>query len=156
VKTEPKLHKRLPHIEIPEHTYFITFRTHQYRILNSEEKDIICDVIDFNKGIKYDLISYVILPDHVHVILTPLRGKEDFHRIQDIIKSIKGFSAYRINEVSREKGSIWQAGYFDKVIRDENDLLKKLQYIVNNPLKADVVENIESYKWIYVRDYLER
>ena len=72
------------------------------------------------------------------------------------MKSIKGFSAHKINEQSGEKGDIWQAGYFDKIIRDENDLLIKIKYIINNPIRATLVETIEKYKWIFVKDYIER
>jgi len=156
VKKENNEYKKLPHIEVPGHPYFISFRTKQSRIFNSKEKDIIFETIKFHNGKKYYLISFVIMSDHVHLMLNPLEKEDGFYDMSEIMHSVKSYSSQRINKMNNQKGNIWQADYYDKIIWSEKDLLTKLNYIIYNPVKSKLVEYFEEYKWLYVKDFLER
>ena len=69
------------------------------------------------------------MPNHVHVVLMPY-GE---WMVQDIIKSIKHYSALCINRLLGRVGQVWQKESFDRIIRDEQHYLNILKYIYNNP-----------------------
>ena len=78
---------------------------------------------------RYVLLALVVMPNHVHALLTPCEG----HDVIATIGRIKGFTASRINKVIGGKGEFWQRDSFDRILRNEMDFDAKLQYIINNP-----------------------
>ena len=66
---------------------------------------------------------------------------------------IKRGTAYQINQNLHTKGPVWQAGYYEHVIRDEKDLKWRLDYIHKNPLAAGLTENLGNYKFSSFRNY---
>ncbi len=78
------------------------------------------------------LIAWVIMPNHVHVLLTPLKG----FSLSQTMQSIKSVSGHKINKVLGRTGSVWQPDYFDRYIRDADHFARALTYIENNPVKA--------------------
>jgi putative transposase len=85
-------------------------------------------------GNRYELASYVIMPNHVHLIARPLTGEED--ALEDILQSWKQFTAKRINGRSAASGAVWQEESFDRIVRDEEHLYRCLQYIGTNAARA--------------------
>jgi REP element-mobilizing transposase RayT len=81
--------------------------------------------------------------DHVHVIVQPLA---DF-RLEKIVQAWKSVSAHRINRLLEETGPVWQPEYLDRIIRDEEELLQKCEYVLNNPAKR--WPEISDYLWVY-------
>ena len=77
----------------------------------------------------YYLHAFVIMPNHVHVLLTPNREV----LVQDIVKTWKTFSARQINRLTNKKGSLWESSCFDHMIRNADEYRKKLEYIIANP-----------------------
>jgi putative transposase len=100
----------------------------------------------------YYLYAVIIMPDHVHLILTP---KEDYS-LSRIMKGIKGKSARRINENRNEKGSVWQDESFDRILRNEEELFEKLHYMLNNPFKAGLTDDPWNYHGWYFNEKLKR
>ena len=92
-------------------------------------------------GKSCDINAWVIMPNHVHVLLRPLEG----HDLAGIMKRIKGVSARKINQFTGREGTVWQSDYFDRFIRDEDDFLRKIYYIENNPVKAGLVT--DAWEW---------
>ncbi|MCI0556748.1 MAG: transposase [Anaerolineae bacterium] len=86
---------------------------------------------------RYTLHAWVIMPNHVHVLLTP--GKDE--SLSGIIHSWKSFTAKRANVILGRQGSFWQREYFDRKIRDERHLNDAIVYIHNNPLQAGLCED---------------
>jgi REP element-mobilizing transposase RayT len=150
-----RIYKRnLPHWEQPGSVYFITFRTSKGIILFDKSKDIIFEANLFHNNKKYKFYAIVILKDHVHIILQPLeKTKDAYYSIREITHSIKSFSANKINRQLQRKGSVWLDESFDRIIRNEKEFIQKLNYVVNNPIKSNLVENIEDYKWIYIEGW---
>lgn len=66
----------------------------------------------------------------MHLIIIP-RGKN----ISECMKSIKGFSARKINSLLRRNGSIWESGFCDYVLGSEEKVLTRMRYIEDNPLR---------------------
>lgn len=86
-------------------------------------------------GTRYQLGAFVIMPNHVHVLVRPLAG----HPLDQITKGWKGVSARLINKmVSRRGQTLWQDESYDAIVRDEKHLFRIVQYIGNNPSKANL------------------
>jgi putative transposase len=148
---ELKVYKRyLPHWEIPGSVYFVTFKTIEGYKLSDLAKDITFNSIKFHDGKKYKLFTCVIMETHAHVILQPLKESEDnYFSLAQIMHSIKSYSSHKINRKMNLKGNIWLDENYDRIIRDDNDIFEKRQYIINNPQKAGLVENPEEYRWFF-------
>jgi REP element-mobilizing transposase RayT len=131
---------------LSEAIYFVTWRLYPKQLnLIPEEKEVITSALKHFDGERYELLAYVVMHNHVHVMVTP-RAE---HRLQDIIFSWKSFTAYFLQRKFQRKDSIWQDEYFDSIVRDEVEFLEKAQYILNNPLKG--WPDIEEYKWVWVK-----
>ena len=83
-------------------------------------------------GERYLLGSYVIMPNHAHLIVTPL-GNYD---LTSILHSWKSYSAKEINRLTNRKGALWQDESFDHIIRSFEQLAYFEKYIEENPRKA--------------------
>ncbi|MDQ3023317.1 MAG: Mur ligase family protein, partial [bacterium] len=141
-----RYYRRLPHWRMTGSTYWVTWRLHQQRSsLSSSARELLAESLHHFDTERYDLTGYVVMDDHVHVVVKPKPGFE----LQDIVKSWKAVSAAQINKAEETMGQVWQDGYFDRIIRSEEELFEKLQYIENNPKKR--WPDIESYKWYYCK-----
>ena len=99
----------------------------------------------------------MILPDHLHMIITPRHAKD----YPKIVRAIKynfsvGADCHRTDikneeqSIARHKKGlkpIWQKRYYEHTIRDEKDYLRCLEYMKNNPIKHGVVENVEEWEY---------
>jgi putative transposase len=96
------------------------------------------------------LFACVVMDDHVHMILLPLeKANGEYYSISEIMHSIKSYSANRIQRLSGVIGSVWMDENYDRVVRDEEDLKEKLNYILNNPLKSGLADSPENYRWLF-------
>jgi putative transposase len=142
--------RHLPHWTAPSAIYFITFRTLR-TTLSDGEIEIVLDHIKSGQQKYYKLIAAVIMPDHVHALLSPNVGYD----LNRIMKGVKGVSARKINKIRGTLGSIWQDESFDRIIRNETELIEKLTYMLNNPVKKGLVEDGFKYHgWYINEDYL--
>ena len=142
--------RNLPHFEQTGSVYFITFKTTEGFTLSDAAKDITFASIKFHEGKKYRLYACVVMETHVHSILQPLEeSKGSFHSIAQIMHSIKSYSANRIQRLLNKKGNVWLDENYDRIIRDDEEYLEKLNYVVNNPLQGGVVDKPEDYRWLF-------
>ncbi len=89
-------------------------------------------ILRFHDGSHYALGAFVVMPNHVHLIVTPLGD----HRLADILQNWKSVSAHRINRLAARTGPLWQDESFDHIVRDEEHLEKFTAYIERNPGQA--------------------
>jgi REP element-mobilizing transposase RayT len=89
-------------------------------------------------GNRYELGAYVVMPNHVHLIVRPMDVEDD--ALELILKSWKQFSARRINTATGGRGMLWQQESFDRIVRDAEHLYRALQYIGRNPDKAGLTK----------------
>lgn len=94
-----------------------------------ECRKILIGAISYRDNIDYEVYCYVIMPNHVHMLIRPL-GK---HKIEDILHSIKLFSARRINALVGRRGIFWMKESFDRMVRNYDHLKHCHNYIINNP-----------------------
>jgi REP element-mobilizing transposase RayT len=125
-----ELRNHATHWQLPGATYFLTWRLRKnLPCLTSAERDLVSSAIKHLDGGHYQLYSYVVMDDHVHIILRPHEG----YQLSRVINSLKSFTTNRLWKDFNRTGAVWQKDYFDRIIRSESDLLRKMQYILNNP-----------------------
>jgi len=92
------------------------------------------------------------MPDHVHMIFTPLVDVEraEIFSLARITKAIKGTSAHLINRQLGRPGRVWQEESFDRVLRVSEKVDEKTAYILNNPVRKGLVNFSEQYRWLWV------
>ncbi len=90
-------------------------------------------------GERYELDCYVVMPNHVHLVLRP-DAPADFP-LEKILQSWKAYTSRRINAHVGSTGTLWQQESFDRIIRDEEHLWNTIQYIGRNPQLAGLEPN---------------
>lgn len=96
---------------------------------NSEIRKHLSDSLLHGDGTRYDLLAFVIMPNHVHLLMSDLTGED----VNTIIKSIQHFSAYKINRLLGQTGRLWMDDSFDRIVRSLPHLHHCLAYIISNP-----------------------
>ncbi|NES85549.1 MAG: transposase [Moorea sp. SIO2B7] len=93
------------------------------------------NLLKYHQHLQLD--TFIIMPNHLHgiLILTDDSRIKKRHGLPEIIRGFKTFSARHINRIRRLKYvSVWQRGYYEHIIRNEQSLRAIREYIVNNPL----------------------
>jgi REP element-mobilizing transposase RayT len=91
------------------------------------------------------------MPNHVHLILQPLKNEYDsYYLLAEIMSSIKSYTARRCNEVLKRNGQFWEYESYDHAIRDDLDFSRQLYYLVNNPVKAGYVNDYSDWQYTWV------
>ena len=97
-----------------------------------EVADLLEGALRHFDSVRYQLGAYVIMPNHVHLLITPTKG----HDLSDILHSWKSYSANRINRAVGRRGTLWQEESFDHLLRSEEELEHYRRYVAENPEKA--------------------
>ena len=142
--------RKLPHIQPTGKTFFINFCTHQRWILPESIRRIVIDACVYGEGKLFDLHGVVVMPDHVHLIITPFYRDDGPVSIPRIMQRIKSTSAHKINKTLRRTGRVWQHESFDRILRTEESLEAKLEYMKLNPVRAGLVQRPEDYRWLWI------
>jgi REP element-mobilizing transposase RayT len=102
------------------------------------------------------LHAVAIMPDHVHLLLYPLRDGDGWpFPLVDILQCLKSATAHRINKFLHHSGPVWEEESFDHVLRSDESLTEKCEYIRQNPVKAGLVRRPEDYPWLWVNPVIE-
>jgi REP element-mobilizing transposase RayT len=145
--------RNLPHVQKDDTAHFITFVTKSRWILPPLARDIVLSACRHDHRRKYELYVVVVMPDHVHLILTPLINEQRraIHPLTQISQSIKGASGRAINQRLRREGPVWQEESFDHVLRSSEGLDAKVGYVLQNPMRKGLVTNWMDYRWVWQR-----
>lgn len=149
-------HKRkLPHIQTGGKTLFVTFVTKHRWVLPEAIRQLVMDACLHDDGSKYLLHGCVVMPDHVHLILSPLNDADGaVHSLSEIMNGIKGASAHAVNRALARTGSVWQPERFDHLLRAGESARSKVEYVCANPVRAGLVANEGEYPWLW-REWIE-
>lgn len=143
---------------------------------------LVYDSILFRDNKDYDLICFTIMPNHVHMVFSPVerdlsrsqQSTENVDRdssrsinntvrnrdmnvalqyplVTNILRLLKGSTARECNKILNRTGALWQHESYDHVIRNETELNRIVEYILNNPVKAKLVDNADEWKWSYCK-----
>ncbi|HJW38209.1 MAG TPA: MqnA/MqnD/SBP family protein [Candidatus Udaeobacter sp.] len=99
---------------------------------NSNTAHIVAEALCFFEGQRYHLDAFVLMPNHVHVLVQPLPG----FRLSEIVHSWKSYTARKINKALDRSGALWMQESFDRIVRDWDSLVRYRAYIAKNPEKA--------------------
>jgi len=147
IKEELHTERHLPHIQNPGSHYFLTFRVKSGK-LHADERQIVLEACKYWHGDKMTLHACVVMPDHVHLLLTPHAvSREQWVSLGEITRSIKGYSARQINQRRGRRGSVWLDESWDRIVRNEKEYGERWNYIENNPLKAGLGT---AYPWLWL------
>ena len=136
---------RLTHRTSAGCTYFVTTKASGNRSLFqvTEIADIVLEVLFRHKVAgAYLLHEFVLMPDHLHLLLTPGQTTT----LEKAMQLVKGGSSYEIHKRRGQRMEIWQSGFQDWTIRDERDFLRKAEYIRMNPVAAKLVTKPEEWR----------
>jgi len=134
------------------HSYYITIVTHRRNPILVENIDALRDSFrESKKYYRYSIDAIVVLPDHIHMIITPKVTSE----YPKIIRTIKYNFSTKVKTVSEQsvardkKGMnpIWQKRYYEHTIRNEKDYIRCIEYMQKNPIKHGLTKN--NTKWKY-------
>ena len=92
-------------------------------------RQYLIDSIGFYDGSRFDVLAYVIMPNHVHMLAVP----SDDYSLDETLKSIMRFTAGKINRHMGKKGQLWQTEPFDRIVRSGLHYNHCLDYIRHNP-----------------------
>jgi menaquinone-specific isochorismate synthase len=94
------------------------------------------EALEFHNYNKYDLIAWCIIPNHVHALIE-LKPEQSLSKI---IHSWKSYTSKEANKLLNRKGQFWAPEYYDHIVRHQKELNKVIEYILNNPIKADLIK----------------
>ena len=97
---------------------------------------IVEDALLHFQGKRYALSAWCVMPNHVHVVVTPTQG----FSLSNILHSWKSYSAHEINGVLGRTGKVWEEEAFDHLVRNEGAFSKFVDYTENNPVTAGLCE----------------
>ncbi len=164
-KIKQQFRKIIRHYNIPCHAHFLTFSCYQQLPLLSRKRTrywLIDAIKGAKKKHKFALWAYVIMPEHVHILVSPL-VKE--YNISLFLKTLKQSVARKakhylkennpdlLNNLTIKRGPknvfrFWQTGPgYDRNINSENELFEKINYIHYNPVRRELVLTPQEWKW---------
>jgi len=115
-------------------------------MLSRRERDIVKREVLHWHGRKWTVHALTVMPDHVHVLATPLEASPGrWFPLSEIVRSIKVGSALTINRGRGSKGALWQSESFDRIVRDDREFHEKEGYVIENALRAGLVE--DPWQW---------
>ena len=130
----------------PPGTYFLTFSTWQRGrlfVIETYARLFLKTLYHYRREGRYVLHAFVLMPDHVHLLLTPARDVT----IERAVQLIKGGYSHALGTLRGRKAEVWQRGFTDHRIRDPNDFANHLNYIHQNPVVGRIVSDLRDYRY---------
>ena len=121
-------------------------------LTNSEIGSLVENAFGYFDGQQYRLHAWVVMPNHVHVLITILPG----YQLSRIVGSWKSFTAHEIKKIVSIEGSVWQIEYWDRFIRNERHYQNAISYVHTNPVKAGLCVCAEDWPFSSARQYLHK
>ncbi|RJO66656.1 MAG: hypothetical protein C4523_11840 [Myxococcales bacterium] len=168
---EPNPRKKLKHFNEVGHAHALTFSC--YKRLPLLERDRLClwfleALEDVCRNLEYETHAFVVMPEHVHLVVVPLKAEYDIARfLHGLKRPVAGRAEKwlalhdpvwheRLKPPADSKGSFhfWQrGGGFDRNIFSEQIYAATIHYIHNNPVRRGLVRSPEEWKWSSIHWY---
>jgi len=107
---------------------------------NPAVADVVASTIQKFEGIHYRLLAWVIMPNHVHLVVKLMPDRS----LAKTVHSLKLYKSKEANRILGKSGTFWQREYYDRLIRDDAELSRAIQYVRANPKKA----GLRDWKWV--------
>jgi putative transposase len=132
----------------PARTFFVTTGTSMGRRLLQSERNagLLIDVLrSLVAEHKFQLHDFVIMPDHVHLLLTV----EDSMTVEKAMQLVKGRFSHRLSHEAGYKGEVWLRGFSEVQVMNRESLETHREYIAQNPVKAGIVASADEFPFCY-------
>ncbi len=103
--------------------------------------ELVVNALQFCQGKRYRLVAWCVMPNHVHVVCRLLPGQE----LGKVLLGWKSYTGRKANEIIGCSGAFWQREYYDRLIRNGDELERAVRYVVNNPERA----GLKGWKWVW-------
>jgi putative DNA methylase len=104
--------------------------------------EVVADSIGKGAACDYQLHAWVVMPNHVHLLITPQVD------VPALLQRLKGTSARHGNKLLGQTGRpFWQDESYDRLVRSANEFRRIESYILNNPMRAGLARSPEEYPW---------
>src|SRR5437016_6043902 len=134
--------RRLPHWRLAGSTYFVTWRLASTQSeLSPKERDLVVAALRHFEGERYELLAYVVMHDHIHLLATPL----ETYRLQEIVHSWKSFTASSLQRTSGRRGAVWQEDWYGTSLHSSHWPLSNADFSMKNTTHSSPV--IEGSAW---------
>ena len=144
---------RMARVVVPEFPHHIIQRGNRRQKVFFDENDYseyLKLLNKYSRKFKVDILAYCLMPNHVHIIVTP---HEDKSLAQAIGETHRNYTRF-INFREKWRGYLWQ-GRFSSYVLDERYLLAVTRYMLLNPVKAKIVKKPWDYKWSSARYHMK-
>lgn len=133
----------------PHYAYFITIDTlnRKPHFKRSEIAEMTLQILfdTIKKRFQAKLYVYCLMPDHLQCLMSP---SDKFKvTVSRIFQAFKSLSTNEIREKFGIKEKIWQRGFYDCIVRDYDDLIRIMKYILSDPSRSGLVENPDDYPY---------
>jgi len=136
------------HILSTNRTFFVTTQTWMRKRLFQSERNalLLIDVLRSSiRARRFTLHDFVIMPDHIHLLLTPAPDVT----LEKAVQFIKGGFSFRLKRENGYTGEVWQRGFSDHRVYDGDSLANHRLYIAENPVKAGLAATPDQYPWCF-------
>jgi REP element-mobilizing transposase RayT len=113
------------------------------RLRNDRIAAIVQESLLHSDAMRYKLISWVIMPNHIHCLIKPISNWS----LSETMKRFKSYTAHEANKALGKSGKFWQEDYFDRYIRNLEHFENTVTYIENNPVKARLCKKVSEWKY---------
>ncbi|MFO0954690.1 MAG: BREX-2 system adenine-specific DNA-methyltransferase PglX, partial [Isosphaeraceae bacterium] len=146
----PEYRRKLPHLQAEGKTLEVTFCTwHRWELPEAVRGRVLQHCLH-DHGTKLWMHAAVVMPDHVHLLFTPLTDPEgNTYGLAEIMSGIKGASAHSVNRILGRSGHVWQDESFDHILRSEERVEAKAEYICQNPVRKGLASAPDQYEWLW-------
>ena len=143
VEQRKKLSIKLPgdkRASVKEMEAYLDRCTGACHLNNSDVAEVVASTIEKFEGVHYRLLAWVIMPNHVHLVMKLLPGQ----LLAKTLHSLKSYTAKEANRILGRTGTFWQREYYDRLIRNGDELKRAVEYVWANPEKAGLL----NWKWL--------
>ena len=105
--------------------------------------EVVASALRFGDGARYRLLAWVVMPNHLHVLIEQLPE----WTLASVVQGLKRHTTREIQRIVGGAGQLWQREYWDRFIRDERHYRRVVDYIHANPVQAGLVTRPEDWRW---------
>ncbi len=128
-----------------------------------EVAQLVADSLHYRDGKEFRLDAYCVMANHVHTVFAPYFSDEEWQAyeaaaelrdnrvLSNLMQSLKGYTAREANRLLGRSGQFWEHESYDHIVRNWGSYERIVKYVLNNPVKAGLVESWEAWPWSYQR-----
>lgn len=134
------------HPTIPNQPYFVTAATSNRRPIFGDREAaelMLAELSRLRDALGFALLAYAVMPNHLHLLVVPSESAD----LSQIMQFVKGRFARVWNSKMGHQGSLWQPRYYESAVRTEQQLMRWIDYIEQNPVQARLAGSPQEYPY---------